>query len=135
MSICVVDTDVVSYGFRGDSRFTFFEPHLLGKDAFISFMTTAELDYWGLSRNWGKRRRQQLDAYVDQHYAMYPVTRQLCKLWSEVTFEAKQQGRVIRGADAWIAATAIRLNAPLLTNNRKDFEFLSTLQLVSPMIH
>jgi predicted nucleic acid-binding protein len=34
-------------------------------------------------------------------------------------------------ADAWIAATALALPVPLVTNNPKDYRHLNTLQLVS----
>jgi predicted nucleic acid-binding protein len=97
-------------------------------------MTIAELEFWGASRNWGQRRRLQLEGYVRQHFAMYPVTRQLCTLWSEVTLEARAKGRVIRCADAWVAATALRLNAPLMTNNVRDYEFLGGIQVIAPSV-
>lgn len=132
MTDYVVDTDIVSYGFRHDSRFDFYRPLLQGNRAFVSFMSIAELEYWRISRNWGQRRRQQLDAYVHRHFAMYPVTRRLCALWADVTLEARQKGRVVRCADAWVAATAIRLNAPLMTNNVRDFEFIDRIQVVAP---
>jgi predicted nucleic acid-binding protein len=34
-------------------------------------------------------------------------------------------------ADAWIAATALVLSAPLVTNNAKDYSHLSNLELVT----
>jgi len=34
-------------------------------------------------------------------------------------------------ADAWVAATALVLSAPLVTNNPKDCSHLDKLQLVS----
>jgi predicted nucleic acid-binding protein len=34
-------------------------------------------------------------------------------------------------ADAWIAATAMALSAPLVTNNPEDYRHLEKLQLVS----
>jgi predicted nucleic acid-binding protein len=34
-------------------------------------------------------------------------------------------------ADAWIAATALVLSVPLVTNNPKDYRRLDKLQLVS----
>jgi predicted nucleic acid-binding protein len=34
-------------------------------------------------------------------------------------------------AGAWIAATALVLSAPLMTNNPKDYSHLDKLQLVS----
>lgn len=131
MATLVVDTDVVSYGFRGDTRFSYFAPKLVGQDAFVSFMTMAELDYWGLSRNWGAQRKRQLRTYVGQHFAMYPVTRRLCESWADVTDQAGRQGRVLSTADAWIAATAISLGVPLMTNNSKDFANLSGLRLIT----
>lgn len=55
MSLVVVDTDIVSYGFKGDTRFLDFRQHLDGGDVSpaVSFMTIAELSHWVLSRNWG----------------------------------------------------------------------------------
>jgi hypothetical protein len=38
MTDYVVDTDVVSYGFRQDTRFDFYRPLLAGNQAFVSFM-------------------------------------------------------------------------------------------------
>jgi predicted nucleic acid-binding protein len=34
--------------------------------------------------------------------------------------------------DAWIAATALELDAPLATNNRSDFERIPKLRLLTP---
>ena len=38
-------------------------------------------------------------------------------------------------ADAWIAATALALPVPLVTNNPKDYRHLDRLQLVSVAAH
>lgn len=43
MTSVVVDTDVVSFSFKRDSRIRRYRPHLLGKTLVISFMTLAEL--------------------------------------------------------------------------------------------
>ena len=45
--------------------------------------------------------------------------------------EARAKGRVIRTADAWIAATAAATGVPLMSNNRADFECLDSIQLIS----
>jgi hypothetical protein len=39
----VIDTDVVSFLHKKDSRARLFRPHLVGNDRIISFMTLAEL--------------------------------------------------------------------------------------------
>jgi predicted nucleic acid-binding protein len=41
------------------------------------------------------------------------------------------QGRVIGTADAWIAATALLNNVPLVSHNRRDFEKVTGLKLIS----
>lgn len=50
----VVDTDVVSYLFKRDSRAEAYRPHLTGRLLVVSFMTVAELDRWALERDWGE---------------------------------------------------------------------------------
>ena len=44
----VVDTDVVSFLFRNDTRAARYRPYLTGRVLTISFMTLAELDQWVL---------------------------------------------------------------------------------------
>lgn len=124
----VVDTDVVSDLLRGDSRATSYDELLTGARAAISFMAVAELDRWALSRNWGPARRRQLAAHGD-HFVVVIVDRGLCRTWASVTDAAQRKGRVVQNADAWIAATAIAFDVPLLTNNRADFLGIDGLRL------
>jgi predicted nucleic acid-binding protein len=45
--------------------------------------------------------------------------------------EARSQGRRIEVADAWIAATALLYDAPLVTNNPGDYVGVATIKLLS----
>ena len=45
--------------------------------------------------------------------------------------QSQRKGRQIGVADAWIAATAFVLNAPLVTDNPKDYRHLEGLELIS----
>ena len=56
MASVIVDTDVVSYRFKKDSRARLYRPHLVGSTPFISFMTLAELERWSLERDWATIR-------------------------------------------------------------------------------
>jgi predicted nucleic acid-binding protein len=56
----VVDTDVVSFAFKDDTRAQAYRQHLAGGRIAISFMTATELDRWALERNWGSARRTEL---------------------------------------------------------------------------
>ncbi len=47
----IVDTDVVSFTFKKDSRSVLYESHLAGNFLIISFMTLAELKLWTLKNN------------------------------------------------------------------------------------
>lgn len=116
----VVDTDVLSYLFRLDSRADLFQPLLEGAVAFVSFMTVAEIDRWALARSWGPARLARLNAFLEP-FSIVLVDRSLCRTWAGVVERARRNGRPIHTADAWIAATALSLGVPLVTNNRDHF--------------
>jgi tRNA(fMet)-specific endonuclease VapC len=48
MKPVVLDTDVVSFLFKNDSRAQAYLPHLRDRQWVISFMTEAELEQWAL---------------------------------------------------------------------------------------
>lgn len=50
MAAAVVDTDVVSYRFKKDSKARLYRPHMTGREWVLSFMTLAELDQWALTQ-------------------------------------------------------------------------------------
>ena len=131
MNDVVVDTDVVSYGYRASPEFASYEQHLIGNRATVSFMTYAELLYGAASRGWGERRWEELRRYLLQRHIVFDSPMILCAIWSSLMCQARKKGRVLHHADAWVASTAVYLDAPLLTNNRRDFEYLDGLQLIS----
>lgn len=45
--------------------------------------------------------------------------------------ESKRNGLNVSISDAWIAATAISLQIPLVTNNEKDFQKINGLTIIS----
>jgi tRNA(fMet)-specific endonuclease VapC len=107
----IVDTDVVSMLFKGDTRAIVYRAHVTGKLLGISFMTLAELDRWTFERGWGASRKLELTRHL-AHYTLLPISRELCFKWAEVSFGAKKKGRPIQTADAWIAATALHYQVP-----------------------
>lgn len=131
MAAVVVDTDVVSYLLRGDSRAELYRDHLTGNLPVISFMTVAELDRWALSRDWGEDRKGRMERYLGESFVVYPASRALCREWAKVIDEARRRGRPIGVADAWIAATALLNRIPLVTHNREHFAQVEGLDVVS----
>jgi tRNA(fMet)-specific endonuclease VapC len=126
----LVDTGVVSYMFRGDTRAERYHPHLDGRRLAVSFMTVAELDRWVRQRNWGASRRASLEAYLHR-FSVYLVDRALCAEWADVSDAARRVGRPIQTADAWIAATALRYGLPLVTHNAADYAGVSGITLLT----
>lgn len=126
----VVDTDVVSYLFKRDSRAEAYRPHLTGRLLVVSFMTLAELDRWALERGWGEARRARMERHMS-NFVVRPFDRDLCLRWAEVTDGARRKGRPIGVADAWIAATALRHEAPLVTNNDAHYAGVEGLTTIS----
>jgi predicted nucleic acid-binding protein len=130
MASVVVDTDVVSFQFKGDSRASLFDPHLAGRIPVISFMTLAELDLWALEHRWGPARKGRMARFLVR-YLVHPYDRAMCLKWAEVTNAARRKGRPIQPADAWFAATALLAGVPLVTNNAADYAGVDRLTVLS----
>ena len=126
----VIDTDVVSFLYKRDTRADLYRPHLDVRMLTISFMTLAELECWAISANWGVRRRQHLERYL-QRFVFYQSDRPLCRRWAEVSEDCRRIGRPIAPADALIAATALLLGVPLVTHNGTDSTGVPGLVIVS----
>jgi predicted nucleic acid-binding protein len=88
-------------------------------------MTLAELECWPLERVWAELGRHMA------HYTVLPVNRELCRGWAEISFNAKKQGIPIQAADAWIAASALYCQVPLITNNGKDYSTVRGLTVLT----
>jgi predicted nucleic acid-binding protein len=96
-------------------------------------MTLAELDLWALRRNWGESTRERLERFL-RKFTVGPYDRELCRKWAEVTDSARQKGRPIDVADAWVAATALLAGVPLVTHNPGDYAGVDGLPLLTAAI-
>lgn len=130
MDSVLLDTDVLSYLFKQDSRGEIYKPHLDGKLGVISFMTVAELEFWANIRNWGDQRRAALSAFLTP-YTVINSDWELAHAWAAIRSEVMKSGHHIDTADCWIAATARLHDIPLLTHNRSHFEHVSGLTTIS----
>lgn len=126
----VVDTDVLSFIFKGDSRADAYRPILAGKRAGISIQTAAELYRWAIERGWSRRRIQALEEAL-QDLVTLELDLAAAQAWARIVANRQRAGRPIATQDAWIAATAIRHNCPLLTHNARDYAQIPGLRVVS----
>ena len=130
MTTLVVDTDVASYIFREHPLAQHFLHLTTGHDLVLSFMTVAELEEWPLRNNWGKARRRRLADYIDRYRIVY-VDRDLCRRFARTRADILGKGDPVETRDIWIAATALSLNAPVVTNNVKHFRLFSRLKILT----
>ena len=101
-----------------------------GAELIVSFMTLAEVRQGALHAHWGRHKWDLPEAYLADFSVLNPDN-PLSSTWAQIRNESVRKGCPMSAADAWIAATALVLSAPLVTNNAKDYRHLGNLQLVS----
>jgi tRNA(fMet)-specific endonuclease VapC len=126
----IVDTDIVSFILKKDSRAALYRPHLEGLPKIISFMTLAELRHWELQNNWGARRIRETREFLDD-FTVINSDEELCQIWAEIMRDARKFGNPIGTAEARVAAVALLFDIPLVTNNRRHFANVKNLQIIS----
>jgi tRNA(fMet)-specific endonuclease VapC len=127
--VLVVDTDVISFLFKQDTRADLYKPHLQGQLLLISPMTRAELEAWALEHSWGQTRREAMRVHLKQ-FMLVPFQEALCLKWAEATDSARRRRRSINSSDAWVAAVALHYDVPLVTHNKSDYLGVVNLKLV-----
>lgn len=126
----VLDTNIISYQFRNDSRYAVYKAHIEGKICCVSFQTRAEIERWIVARAWGLKKQQTFCEFYSQ-FIEIPHSLELSKQWAIASNQADQRGRPIPPDDAWIAATALELGVALVTHNKKDFLGVTSLEIIS----
>lgn len=117
----VIDTDVFSAELVPRSPLAErYATLITGRPAFISFQTVAELRYGALRRGWGAARILQLDARTQRAEVVHSGP-ELVDVCARLRLDCGRAGHALaareHNGDRWIAATAIRLGVPLISND------------------
>jgi|SRR6516225_9996728 tRNA(fMet)-specific endonuclease VapC len=126
----LLDTNIVSFFFRRDTRARPYERHLLGQPRYIAFVTLAELYQWVILRPFTPQNRQRLLDHVADHIVL-PFDDILAWRWAELSANCRRSGNMMSSSDLWIAATALRHNLPLVTHNRRHFANVPGLTIIT----
>jgi tRNA(fMet)-specific endonuclease VapC len=84
----------------------------------------------GDKRRWGPSKRHKLEEYLSP-VLVFHSDDDLCIQWAKITEDGRRRGRQIQPGDAWIAATALLHEVPLITHNRRDFSGVTGLKVIS----
>jgi tRNA(fMet)-specific endonuclease VapC len=129
-SILLLDTNIISYIQKKHPLAQLYQPHLEGKILCMAAQSLAEIRYGMAKANWGEFRREQAELYLRSFSVIYPNDA-ICDVWAKTRATNRQKGQTMFDGDLWIAATALSLGIPLVTHNKKHFDFIKNLQLIS----
>ena len=126
----ILDTNIVSYVLKGGPLAEAYFRHLHGRLLAISFITVGELYYGAENRNWGERKRKELETAL-RNFVVIPYDHEIARCYGRVMVERKRRGTPLAPNDAWIAACAARHSVPLVTHNPKDFEGITSVNVIT----
>jgi predicted nucleic acid-binding protein len=130
MDAVLLDTDVFSFLSKPrDSRGAIYRPFVKGKTIALSFISVGELYVWTIRQKWSPSRIAALERHL-QDLVIVPYDLELCREYGKVK-ASLPPGRVVSANDLWIATSAIRHSTPLLTHNRKHFDGIPRLKVLS----
>ena len=116
----VVDTGIFSASLSRRRR-NMFEPQvalLPGNQIFLAAVTVAELRYGAVVAEWGAPRRQRVEQAIATT-TVVPVSDGLLTTMAELRAACRRAGHPladrVHGNDLWIAASAIHIDAALVT--------------------
>jgi predicted nucleic acid-binding protein len=117
----VIDTDVFSADLVLTSRLAErYAPIITGRPAFISFQTATELCYGAIRRGWREARMLKLNSKI-RRVEIVHTGPELVAICAQLRADCAAIGHALaqreHNADRWIAATALRLGIPLVSND------------------
>jgi len=118
----VVDTDVFSARLIPESSLAQrYEPLPVGRVEFGCLQSVAEIRFGALLRGWGGARLRRMEAVIDGTEIVHTGP-ELLRTHVELRVACTRIGHALsqrdHDADRWIAATALRLGIPLVSNDR-----------------
>ena len=112
------------------SRRNIRRPAYDGKRLAVSVISLAEIEYGMEVKNWGSTRRDLMRRFLARFTPLLPDP-ETAVLWARIKSNCEKKGRPITFADAWIAAAAVQLNAPLATHNSNDYAAVDGLTILT----
>ncbi len=129
MTESLVDTDILSFYFKGDSKVVAkFNDYLKEFDVInISIITYYEI-LGGLKFKNAERQIKEFEEFVSNNTIIH-ISEQSAKLSGDIYADLRQKGITIGTSDILIAGIAIENELTLVTNNERHYESIKGLKI------
>lgn len=129
MNRALIDTDILSFYFKGDSVvIRNFEKYLINFNIIeISIITYYEITSGLVYRN-ALKQLELFRQFITENIVV-PLTENSCKISSEIYSELRLKGELIDDIDLLIAGIAIENDMTLVTNNANHFSRIPELKI------
>jgi len=129
MNRALIDTDILSYYFKGDPIVVANFQKYLAKYDIIEISLIAYYEIMsGLSYKSALKQLEIFNDFVSENIVI-PATEESCKISSEIYSELRIKGELIDDIDLLIAGIAIENELTLVTNNTNHFGRIRDLKL------
>ncbi len=112
-----LDTSVASLFLDTRANDSGYAAFTQGYRLILPMITCAELRQGSLTGGWGDGKRQRLERFLTRH-TLHPITETTAEHWASLRFECRRRGIGNTENDAWVAAAALEMNLPLVSNDR-----------------
>jgi tRNA(fMet)-specific endonuclease VapC len=129
----ILDTDVASFMFRECERGAAYSELIGESRAGITLLSIAELRAGVVLKNWGPQKIASLDAFLSR-FLLIEASSEIANISGGIRACCEQVGRAVSWPDAWIAATALWLDVPLVAHDR-DLEGIPGLRVLTVHKH
>ncbi len=112
-----LDTSVASLFLGPRAGTTEYARLTRGYDLILPIVTYAELEQGALIDGWGSSKRRRFQRFL-KRVKLLPITETTANHWASLRFECRRRGIGNTDNDAWIAAVALEMDCPLVSNDR-----------------
>lgn len=131
MNAYFLDTSVVIDCIRGKKETSQFISNLKGS-LFINYIVIAELSEGIYRVKDSKAMEAGIDAFINGVDGVLPINYNVSKLFGKIRTDLKEKGQIVEDFDILIASTCIENNLPILTLNKKHFDRIVGLEVLTP---
>jgi tRNA(fMet)-specific endonuclease VapC len=126
----MVETDWAVHWLRGNEQILEQLNKLRKQGLGLSIISLAEL-YAGVHRSTDiSEAREALEDFLSL-VTILGVNEEICQIFGEENARLRKAGRIIEDFDLLIAATCLHHDLKLLTNNRRHFQRIEGLEIIS----